>query len=234
MSNRLNKTAVLDARCSGWTLSPEPSTGDAWLTWFPKPRRLGFAIADACGHGVLACQLLADLDEAAKHEDLMHASPAEAINTLNRLFWDRVYAGDGRFITLLFGSVDLTTGDMVFANAGHPPPVLLRRKEARVVEHGGGFPLGVVKDGTWTNTVEPLASGDRLILYTDGVIETPVSGSGPLGVQELVRFIQQFGGETRSLGTPASVSAALHDLVVHAQLDGRLRDDATCVEIEFL
>ena len=74
------------------------------------------------------------------------------------------------FVTLWIGVLDLLTGTVRYASAGHNPPVLLK-DDCRFLEACQGVPLGMFEDATYTTVECCLAAGDALLLYTDGITE---------------------------------------------------------------
>ena len=76
-----------------------------------------------------------------------------------------------RFITFFFSVLDSNTGNLVFANAGHNPPILVRASgEAKMIE-GGGPVLGILPVAPYREMRSELGRGDLLVLYSDGVTE---------------------------------------------------------------
>ena len=122
--------------------------------------------------------------------------------------------------------LDLSTGRLEYADAGHPFP-LLRRADGRIEEVGkGAFPLGIRPEGSWPQGSLDLEHGDRLVLYSDGIPEA-VGPSGDFGFERLTRIAAE----------PGTASTA-HDRVM-AALDRHLaaedlRDDVTLVVLERL
>jgi serine phosphatase RsbU (regulator of sigma subunit) len=83
------------------------------------------------------------------------------------------------FVTVFFGVVNLTTGEMTYSNAGHNPPYLLSNQNDNnpIALDPTGFPLGIDEEATWTRDTVQINPGDTLILYTDGVPDAQ-NGSG--------------------------------------------------------
>jgi len=85
------------------------------------------------------------------------------------------HGGDEGFATAVHASVDLAAGTYVVSVAGHPPPALFRAGSGRweLVEGSSGPLLGVVPDAGYGDCRGSLAPGDALLLYTDGLVESP-------------------------------------------------------------
>jgi sigma-B regulation protein RsbU (phosphoserine phosphatase) len=151
----------------------EHASGDYYDVLAPLPDgRVGVAIGDVSGHGLQAALVMAET--RAFLRALLLTRPHDLTTAMDRLndllVPDMV---DGRFISLFVAIVDPRTGLVEWCNAGHNPPLLLRREDDRPRELGPtGCVLGVVP-GAGCDRGEPftLAPGDVLLLYTDGVTE---------------------------------------------------------------
>jgi serine phosphatase RsbU (regulator of sigma subunit) len=133
--------------------------------------RLGVVVADVSGKGVSASLLMARLSAEARFYLATEATPAAAIARLNQAFCGRGW--EDRFVTLVLCVLDPARHEVTIVNAGHMPP-LLRRPPATVgtvAEAETRMPLGVDPDVTYPQCVLPLAAGDCLTLYTDGITE---------------------------------------------------------------
>lgn len=144
-------------------------------------------IGDVSGHGVAAGTMVS----AAKagvypliHEGV--TSPGEILNSLNDTM--RATAHESLLMTMACLSLDARTGKLVFANAGHVLPYLLKRnaKQWQMLE-ASGLPLGKSADSDYQSSALELTLevGDRLFLYTDGLVEEESPGGEPFGYDRL-------------------------------------------------
>ena len=130
---------------------------------------LALLIADVAGHGIPAALIASMVKTAAAVQRQVADRPAEVIAGINRHLCEQ--AG-GVLVTAAYLYVDLERGRLWHASAGHPPPLLLRAGAARPVSVGrSGMVAGVLADAPYETIEETLAASDRVILYTDGVIE---------------------------------------------------------------
>ena len=131
---------------------------------------IGLVIGDVVGRGIEAAAAMGQLRSAMRALASTGLGPGELLSALD------VYAhrhAVGETATLMYAQLDVLTGDLRFACAGHPPPVLLDAAgEARLLWEGRSRPLWV------DERAEPrpegacrLGAGDTLVLYTDGLIE---------------------------------------------------------------
>ena len=119
----------------------------------------------------------------------MEQSPAEIAADLNRRF----PFNDERqqFFTLLFGILNTRDQTFQYASAGHPPLLHIPAKGPPQVSSATGFPIGIVESANYENHTVQLQPGDRLYLYSDGVIEAGELSGHPWGIQGLCDFLQE-------------------------------------------
>ncbi|OAI55400.1 hypothetical protein AYO47_00415 [Planctomyces sp. SCGC AG-212-M04] len=180
---------------------------------------VGLYVLDVSGHGVAAALLSVTmsrlLSSSADHSSILVrrsstgstsiTPPAEVAAHLNRLFpFDGVTA---QFATLLYGVLDLTTGEFRYVSAGHPPPIHLNVSGTSSVLESEGYPVGVADEDYKERTVR-LEAGDRLYLYSDGVFEALNASGEPFGGSRLQRSIEA----SRSCQIWDSVQALLADV----------------------
>ncbi|WP_053752206.1 SpoIIE family protein phosphatase [Streptomyces sp. MMG1533] len=128
-------------------------------------------IGDVQGHNVTAAGLMGQIRTAVRAYTTVGQPPEEVMRSTNRLLID---LGSDLFASCLYLRLDPGRGRMVMARAGHPPP-LLRRPDGRVrvLDLAGGPLLGIDSSATYPTTEVDLAPGSVLVLYTDGLIESP-------------------------------------------------------------
>jgi phosphoserine phosphatase RsbU/P len=137
--------------------------------------RLAFIVGDVCGHGPAAASLGAAL--RAGWRALVDHAPDDPVGWVHGL--DRVYlrplgSAEGH-VTACTGIVDRAAGTALVVSAGHPWPVRLSDR-AELLEVHAGQPMGLIPEApaSWQATTVPLAAGERLLVYTDGLIEARV------------------------------------------------------------
>jgi serine phosphatase RsbU (regulator of sigma subunit)/DNA-binding transcriptional regulator YhcF (GntR family) len=144
---------------------------------------VGLVIADACGNGVPAAMLISQI-QAIVRSSVADGRPIEhTLNHLNRHLQNQ--AETGFFATLFYGIVDISTGLLRYANAGHDFPILVRRNGQTETLSSTGPALGVVPDLAHETASIRLQEGDCLVLYTDGVTEATSARGKPYGDAQL-------------------------------------------------
>jgi serine phosphatase RsbU (regulator of sigma subunit)/anti-anti-sigma regulatory factor len=135
-------------------------------------RHLAFYLADATGHGITSAMLsvlfkqrLVLVDPATGRA----LAPAAVLDTVNRSLCQSIEA-PGLFVTAVFGVLDTVEGSVTLASAGHPPVLHVREgRETRLIRRTGPA-LGLALDARFHEERLRLAPGDRMLLYTDGLL----------------------------------------------------------------
>ncbi|GHI03779.1 protein phosphatase [Streptomyces cellostaticus] len=146
--------------------------GGDWFSAIELPDDAAlFAVGDVVGHGIGAVATMAQLRFAAKGMVSTGSSLTGALARLNRLL---LHSRDDRTTaTMVLARYDPGTHVLAWAQAGHPPPLLVRRGEVRYLDRPGGMLLGASANPVFESAELRLEPGDRLVLYTDGLVERP-------------------------------------------------------------
>jgi len=148
--------------------------GDFYDFLVVDARRIGILVADVTGHGVPAA-LIASMLKVAFAGQTAHAEePARVLAGLNRALCGKF---EEHFVTAAYVFIDLDKFVLRYAGAGHPPLLLAprtnahgRESESRELE-ANGLMLGLFPEATYSSAEIPLDAGDRVLLYTDGILE---------------------------------------------------------------
>jgi sigma-B regulation protein RsbU (phosphoserine phosphatase) len=176
----------------GWTFAahwrPARQVAGDYYDFFPMPnRRLGMVIADVSDKGMPAALFMAMVRSTVRASVAHTASPAEGIALANRLIC--ADASGGMFVTLFYAQLDSRTGEMVYVNAGHNPPLFLRAAAAAddcVTElRRTGMALGVMVDASFKQRTVRFDPRDLVLLYTDGITDALDRRERGFGVRRL-------------------------------------------------
>jgi sigma-B regulation protein RsbU (phosphoserine phosphatase) len=195
--------------------------GDCYDVFLFGPDALGVSIADVAGKGLPAALLMSSLQAAVRAFAHAASSPQALCASVNRLLCGQMIAG--RFVTMAYLRLDAARGTVAYANAGHNPPLLIRANGAVNRLESGGTVLGVFPDAHFAGGEVALESGDRLVLFTDGIVEAENARGDEFGDDRLADIV------VRHRRAPAS---ALVDGIfeqVTRFTTGPLQDDATVV-----
>lgn len=144
-----------------------------------------FCIADVAGKGLPAALLMSSLQATLRSLPRDSASdPGRLLTQTNDLV--RPVLGPDRFITLLAGAFDTAAGELAYASAGHLPGFLIHTDGTHEVLDPVGSMLGIFPGQEYRTVRLPLRSGDRLILYTDGVVEARNESGMEFGIRRLL------------------------------------------------
>lgn len=156
-----------------WLFVPSSHVGGDSFNVIHREDQIVFYLIDVAGHGVQAA-----LTSVSVHQVLSEAGtgpaqgqdPVAVVTELNRRFQVEDL-DDARYFTLLYGVLDLRDGRVTLTQAGHPSPLLLRRDGTASMVGDGGSVVGLFPDVEYEAVELRLAPGERLILYSDGVVD---------------------------------------------------------------
>jgi sigma-B regulation protein RsbU (phosphoserine phosphatase) len=155
--------------------------------------QLGLAIGDVSGKGIAAALLMAAFRASLLAEIRNHYAIRRIFEKVNRLLYESTEPG--KFVTAFYGVLDVKNRVFTFANAGHNPPMLLRANGTVEWLTEGGLALGILSEATYEERPVPLAAGDVLVLYTDGVTEASNSTEEQYGVKRLEDLVRTLASE---------------------------------------
>jgi serine phosphatase RsbU (regulator of sigma subunit) len=190
--------------------------GGDWYDVFPLSRdRVALAIGDVVGHSIGSASIMGQVRSLLRAYALEHPAPADVLGRANaavcKLLPDVV-------ATVFYAVLDLSTGDLAYASAGHPPPLLdSGQGHVEYLDSASGAMLGA---GTgYTAGHRRLAPGTRLLLYTDGLIE-----------DRRRDIAEGFGALARAVRrSPAQTAEQTCQFVQTAMLGSGTRADDVCI-----
>jgi sigma-B regulation protein RsbU (phosphoserine phosphatase) len=194
--------------------------GDCY-DFVPLPHnRLALAVGDASGKGFAAALMIANVQSSLRTAaSFAESDGAAVLGAVNR----QVYACSlaDRYATLFYGVFDGGTRRLRYVNAGHNPPMVIRRDGSIIWLETGGPPVGMFPDFTYEQSTVQLNPGDLVLAYTDGVIEAV----NPDGEEWGVEGLRRAAAESRSHCADDMVHEILASMDEFSR--GRQTDDAT-------
>lgn len=155
------------------------AVGDVW----------GAVIGDVSGHGAAAAMEAVQFDAILRtYKPETDLGPGGAITYANKHYFSR--QNRQRFMSVLAIRYRPDLNELCYANAGHVP-LLVRRPDGVSTYGDGDIPIGVLRDQTYQNMSLPLASGDLLMMYTDGIVEARNQQGEQFGLDRLTEVFAE-------------------------------------------
>jgi len=190
-------------------------------------KTLAFCIADVAGKGLPAAIVMSNIQAAVRAFASGTRSSSDICKQLNRMIFENTQTT--RFVSMFYGIFDARSRSVVYTNAGHIPPLVIRRDGTHDTLTEGGTVLGPFSDSVFHQASITLNSGDHLVLLTDGITEAANSEGAEFAEGgRIVRLLT----ENRRL-TSAKLKATLLDAVASFSSQ-ELQDDATLMILSIL
>jgi phosphoserine phosphatase RsbU/P len=186
-------------------------------------RKVGICIGDVVGKGISAALLMANLQASFRAFASEEVSPGTLVGKLNEVVSNNI--APDKFVTFCYCTINTADNRLTYASAGHWPPILFRKSGEAVRLKEGGAPLGIFPSLNYEDAGLPLASGDRLVIYTDGLTEAMDSSEQEYGEQRLVELV------SRNISLSAAELLASIRKEVSGFCNGDFRDDFTLVVV---
>lgn len=194
--------------------------GDFWDLFSPAPGRVAFVLGDICGKGISAVAMNVLVRVTLRTFAYENPDPAAVLARTNEAVIQQF--PDDRFATVLYGLIDVESGEVTVTSAGHPAPVLCSKESAVPVDVPTNPPLGVVADHVFVAGRCSMGAGDALILFSDGLIEAG-QRTDMYGIERVLSHLEPSGE-----GCGDGVAQALLDgALAHAH--GTIDDDVAVV-----
>lgn len=171
----------------GKTVPAEIVSGDFYDFIPVSDNILGLAIADGSGHGLPAALVVRDVYMGLRMATDRDFKIVRTLEKLNHI----IHRGrlTTKFVSLFYGELE-TGGILIYSNAGHNPPFLMRKGGKIEMLVNGGPVLGPTPDATYTRGYAKLETGDLLCLYTDGIIEAHDRNEQEFTMERLIRIVR--------------------------------------------
>jgi len=211
----------------------EPMTklgGDFYDVQMVGPGLLGILIADVSGHGIPAAFICSMLKVAYSFHRPDAGNPAALMGHMSSTMIN--YTG-GQFITACYACVDLGARKLRHSNAGHWPLLIWRKREQRIIAaYENSMPIGWYVEKDYPVMESDIIAGDRVILYTDGILEARNHRGMLFGEERFHDFIRT----SQDCSAREFVDGIFAAVVqwIGGDPDASLGDDITVIAVDFL
>jgi sigma-B regulation protein RsbU (phosphoserine phosphatase) len=170
----------------GKTVPAEVVSGDFYDFIPISDNILGLAIADGSGHGLPAALVVRDIYMGLRMATDRDFKIIRTMEKLNHI----IHRGrlTTKFVSLFYGELE-TGGILIYCNAGHNYPFMVKGNRVEYLKNGGPV-LGPTPDATYTRGFAKLDPGDLVCLYTDGIVEAHNSRDEEFGLERLERLVK--------------------------------------------
>ncbi len=163
--------------------------GDLYDFFVASDREAGLLIADVSGHGVPAALIASMVKLAAASQRVNADNPANVLDGMNSTLCGNT---QGQFVTAGYVYINASTCELRYSAAAHPPMLLLRNNEITQIAENG-LMLGAFNFATYATLTHPMQIGDRIVLYTDGMLEAMNNDQEEFGPARLSALICDTG-----------------------------------------
>lgn len=197
--------------------------GDFYDYLVAEEQRAGLLVADVSGHGVPAALIASMVKLSASSQKAHAADPAALLNEMNAALCGNTQS---QFVTAAYVYLDAESSVLRYAAAAHPPMLLLRNgKITEITENG--LMLAAFPFATYTAATHPLLPGDRIVLYTDGVLEATDGRQQEFGQARLQQLVCE-----QEKASPEELAALIMRTVQQWSL--MQEDDLTVVVCDYM
>jgi sigma-B regulation protein RsbU (phosphoserine phosphatase) len=187
--------------------------GDFYDFLVTDPTQAGLLIADVSGHGVPAAMIASMVKLAATSQRANAADPATFLSGMNTVLYGNTQS---QFVTAAYVHLDAASSTLRYSAAAHPAMLLLRAEEIIPIEENG-LMLAAFSFATYETAIHAIQPGDRLLLYTDGLLEATNKSGEEFGSERLSTLLKETGHQ--------NVEQAADHIVSSLQLWAKSQND---------
>lgn len=180
-----------------WLWLPAYTLGGDIFNVIRHNGKIVFYMVDVSGHDVPSALVTISVSQFLHQENSPHkpiVSPKEMMNELDKEYPMERF---NRFFTIFYFIYDQETKKITYSCAGHPPAIILSKKGVRFMENRGTI-IGLNLDYPFEEAEETVAVGDKILLYTDGLVEQRNDKDQSFGMERLVSLLEKIKGESVS------------------------------------
>lgn len=189
--------------------------GDFADIYYGHAGRLYLSVIDVTGHGITAALLVNRVCSEVRNLVRENRQPKDILYMVNNFFFDS-FSSTGMFLTMMSVLVDINKRELTYSGSAHPAALLWRTVEGQFIKlDSQNSIIGFERSGVQSYSEDrlPLFPDDKIVLYTDGIIEAENQKQKPLGLQGFFSILE------KHIKKPAlkAVSSVIKDVQTHAQ-----------------
>ncbi|MCR4765783.1 MAG: SpoIIE family protein phosphatase [Bacteroidaceae bacterium] len=212
----------------GMLIPAKEVSGDLY-DFFIRDQKLFFCIGDVSGKGVPAALVMAVTKALFRSISAQEESPSSIMHSIN----ETLTKGNetNMFVTAFAGTLDLTTGKLLYCNAGHNAPLIINAKKRTIIEVDSNIPLGIMANWDFSLQTTSIEPGSLVFLYTDGLTEAENIDYEQFGEERIFEVIQTLmnEGNVQDKELIVRLNNAVHAFAGKAEQS----DDLTMLAIQY-
>ena len=161
--------------------------GDLYDYIMVKDHQVGLLVADVSGHGVPAALIASMVKLAAASQRVVAADPSQFLAGMNSALLGNT---QNQFVTAAYAHLNSESGELRYSAAGHPPLLLVRNGGVTRIQENG-LMLAAFNFASYSTAVYKLQTGDRIVMYTDGILEASNAEGRFFGLHTLCELLTQ-------------------------------------------
>jgi sigma-B regulation protein RsbU (phosphoserine phosphatase) len=169
---------------------PAQNVGGDYFDFLPfRDGRLGLCLADVSGKGISASLLMANVQATVRGQSVLGTPAAQCLHNSNLQLYQST--DTDKYVTLFYAVLDTIKRELQYSNAGHNPPLLIKRDSDPILLSVGGPVLGILPEAPFEEATLSLDPGDVLLIYSDGYSEAMNRGFEEFGEDRLLEAAQR-------------------------------------------
>ncbi len=196
--------------------------GDFYDYIIADDHRVGMLIADVSGHGVPAALIASMVKLAAASQRAVAGDPSQFLSAMNTALLGNT---QNQFVTAAYVHLNSELKELRYSAAGHPPLLLVRNGGVREIEENG-LMLAVFGFASYSTVVHKLEEGDRIVMYTDGILEAANAAGEFFGEDMLYDLLTKTRGLSPAMTADSIISSV-------QQWSGKQDDDLTVLICDY-
>ena len=194
------------------TLPAKEVGGDFYYFFKVGDSHVGFVVGDVSGKGISAALMMVVCLSYLRAESQNAGEPSRFLERFNQ-FLIKEETSQAIFVTVFYAVVDIDSGELTYANAGHTAPVLIGGDGLpKLINSSHGPALAIIEDARYTTGKATLSKDDRLFFYTDGITEAYNLQEEEFGEQRLLDFLKQMLQSSTTLSAKDCVQSVIEEL----------------------